>query len=297
MSETFWNEKLDFLKAIRTGWCNDDYMEFLIQKVWKIHKPVNVVDFGCGFGYVGLLLMPMLPEGSTYTGIDMSHKLLDEARNLFADSGYTTNFIEADLNEYVPCEKYDIAISQAVLRHIPKAENILKKMIKSVVTGGLVICMETDLEMEKAGQYFSSLDHTELGMMPLHRKIYKRELGNGGRDYRFAIKIPVIMQKFGLHDVGVRMSDRVKFINPYGNKEEHEKQYNAITAAWGWDKQMSEEEKEGYINTLINKGLNNQEAQTYINGQSRISEYVMNNKDSAFIIQVPCTLISYGTKY
>jgi hypothetical protein len=35
MSELYWNEKLDFLKAIRTGWCNDDYIEFLVEKVWK----------------------------------------------------------------------------------------------------------------------------------------------------------------------------------------------------------------------------------------------------------------------
>jgi hypothetical protein len=31
MSEKFWNEKLDFLKAIRTGWCNEDYFEFYLE--------------------------------------------------------------------------------------------------------------------------------------------------------------------------------------------------------------------------------------------------------------------------
>lgn len=45
-----------------------------------------------------------------------------------------------------PVCKYDIAISQAVLRHIPNAKSILSKMIESVLSGGLVICMETDSE-------------------------------------------------------------------------------------------------------------------------------------------------------
>lgn len=297
MSESYWNERLDFLKAIRTGWCNDDYIEFLVEKVWKISNPVNIIDFGCGFGYIGLLLLPILPKGSTYTGIDISDTLLDDAKNFFANSGYITKFIKSDLNEYIPTESYDLAISQAVLRHIPNAKNILEKMIQSVVSGGLVVCMEGDLEIEKTGQYFSGLDYIDLDMMTLHRKMYRKELENGGRDYRLGIKIPTFMQELGLHDVGVRMNDRVKFINPLGNKEEHDKQFDAITNAWQWNKHLSENERTDYINSLINRGLNEHEAEMYVNGESKISEYVMNNKYSAYIIQEPCILISYGRKF
>jgi len=296
LSETSWNEKLDFLRAVRTGWCNNDYIEFLVQRVWKIDKAVNIIDFGCGFGYIGLLLLPILPKGSTYTGIDISETLLCEAENIFANSGYLTNFIKVDLNKYEPKETYDIAISQAVLRHIPNAKNILEKMIGSVADGGLVICMEGDLEIEKAGQYFNGFDYTELDMPRLHRKMYKKELLNGGRDYRFAIKIPIFMQELGLYNVDVRMNDCVKFINPYRDKDEHTKQYNAMTTAWGWNKELSEVERLDYINSLVERGLNEQEAEMYVNGERKISEYVIKQKDSAYIIQAPCTLISYGTK-
>lgn len=296
MSETSSKEQLSFLKAIRTGWSNNDYIEFLVEKVWKINKPVNMIDFGCGFGYIGLLFLPILPAGSTYTGIDISETLLNEAENIFANSGYSTRFIKADLNEYEPIENYDVAISQAVLRHIPNAKNILKKMIKSVIDGGLVICMEGDLEIEKAGQYFNGFDYTELGMPYLHRKIYKKELANGGRDYRFGIKAPIYMQELGLHNVGIRMNDSVKFVNPYGDKDEHAKQYNAMTEAWGWNKQLSEDDRIEYINVLVERGLSEQEAEMYVSGVIRISECVMKQKDSAYIIQAPGTLISYGTK-
>lgn len=296
MSEALWNEKLNFLKAIRTGWCNEDYIEFLVERVWKINKAVNIIDFGCGFGYAGLLLMPIMPKGSTYTGVDISKNLLDEAKNIFTNLGYPSKFIKADLNEYEPEENYDIAISQAVLRHIPNAEKILEKMIQAVVPNGLVICMETDLELEKMGQHFKGLDYIELGMSELHRKMYRMEIEQGGRDYRIAIKIPIFMQELGLHNVGVRINDRVKFVNPYGDKEEYVKQLNAVSKAWGWDKQLSEDEKANYINSLVERGLNQEEAERYVYGESKIKEYIMENKDSAYIIQAPCTLISYGRK-
>lgn len=296
MGKSIWNGSLEFLKAVRTGWFNDDYIQFLVEKVWKINKPVKIIDYGCGFGYVGLLLLPILPKGSTYTGIDIHDKLLDDARRIFENSGYVTNFIKADLNEFIPSENYDIATSQAVLRHIPNAKNILIKMIQSVVSGGMVICMETDLEMEKAGHYFSGLDYFELGLTPLYRKFFRKELADGGRDYRVGIEIPTFMQDLGLKNVGVRMSDSVKFINPYGSKEEHTKQFDAIVSAWGWNKQLSENEKNNSIKPLIDRGLSEQEAEMFVDGQQKISEYVMNNKDNAYIIQVPCTIISYGTK-
>ena len=260
MNAKYWDNKVEWLKAIRTGWFNVDYIEFLVEKVWKIHKPLN------------------------------------EAKNIFANSDYKTTFVKEDLNNYIPNKKYDIAISQAVLRHIPNAKFILEKMIQSVASGGLVICMETDMEMEKAGQYFSGLDYSELGKIPLMQKMWKKELNSGGRDYRFGIKIPSLMQEFGLHNVRVRMSDSVYFINPYGDKSEHSKQYDAITSAWGWNKKLSEEEKKAYIKYLEDKGLDGQEAEMYVSSEQKISEYVMNNKDNAFIIKAPCTLISFGIK-
>ncbi|WP_406771022.1 hypothetical protein [Candidatus Clostridium stratigraminis] len=126
--------------------------------------------------------------------------------------------------------------------------------------------------------------------------MYKKELEDGGRDYRLAIKIPIYMQELGLHNIGVRMNDRVKFINPHGNKQEHAKHFDAMATAWGWNKELSENKKIDYINSLINRGLSKQEAMKYVDGESKISEYVMSNKDSAYIIQAPCILISYGIK-
>ncbi len=293
MHSNYWNDRVEWLKAIRTGWFNEDYIQFLVDKVWNIHKPVNIIDFGCGFGYVGLMLLPILPKGSTYTGIDISENLINEAQRIFKDSGFETSFIQEDLCNYHPVCKYDIAISQAVLRHIPNAKPILNKMIESVLSDGLVICMETDMELEKAGLYFKDLNYDELGITSLMRKLWKTEIANGGRDYRFAIKIPFIMQELNLKNVGVRMSDSVYFINP--SSSSYIKEFNTFSSAWGWDKSLADDDRDDFVNSLINKGLDENEAETYFRGEQKIRGY-MSSKNTASIVKAPCTLISFGTK-
>lgn len=293
MNSDYWNDKVEWLKTIRKGWFNEDYIQFLVEKVWNIHKPVNIIDFGCGFGYVGLILLPILPKGSTYTGIDISENLINEAQRIYMDSGYQASFIKEDLYNYQPVCKYDIAISQAVLRHIPNAKPILNKMIESVLSGGLVICMETDMELEKAGLYFKDLNYDDLGITPLMRKLWKIEHANGGRDYRFAIKIPFIMQELNLKNIGVRMSDSVYFINP--SSSYYLKEFDAFSSVWGWDKPLVEDERDTFVNSLKNKGLDDNEAEAYFRGEQKIREYML-CKNNASIVKAPCTLISFGTK-
>lgn len=213
--ENEWGDRLSFLQAVRDGWCNADYIQFLVQRVWRIEKPVDLVDFGCGFGYLGLLLLPLLPQGSTYTGIDISRTLLREAEKAFHDRSFATAFIHADLREHVPDKKYDIAVSNAVLRHMADPKAMLTKMILSVKPGGLVICMETDRLMQEAGRYFSHLDYAGLDHTRLYKKIWQYEWENGGRDYRTGGKIPQYMQELGLTDVQIRINDAVKFANPH----------------------------------------------------------------------------------
>ena len=60
----YWDERLDYLKMTRKSMWNEDYILFLIRDVWKIKTPITVLDCGCGYGALGLLIMPLLPEGS-----------------------------------------------------------------------------------------------------------------------------------------------------------------------------------------------------------------------------------------
>ena len=296
MNKEFWNERIETLKAFRHGWWNEDYFEFLVKSVWKIDRPVRVVDFGCGFGYMGILLMPLLPQGSTYTGIDIGDKLLCEAKLIFSDSEYNSNFIKADLTEYEAKSEYDIAICQAVLRHIPNSKNILKVMVDSVVADGMVVCMEADRDIDNAGSYYSGIDYAGMGKTKLLMKMWKNELQSGGRDYQVGIKIPQYMQELGLKDIQIRVNDRAKFVNPCLNSEENEKEYDSIVTSSGWNSDMGIEENQKYLNNLIDAGLTKAEAETFYNCEMKIKSHVIENKKDVFIVRVPCMLISFGKK-
>lgn len=286
-----WDEELQFLINIRKDWCNSDYVEFLIDKVWRITKPINIVDFGCGYGYLCDLLMPLLPKESIYTGIDKSKELLKFAEKHLSSYSFDVELICADLNEYIPTKKYDLAISQAVLRHIPQPINILRKMAESVVDDGWVICFEGDRPIEDAGFHSSDIDYRDMSQSVLFQKKWSYEYNNGGRDYRTGIKIPQYMQQIGLKNIGVRMNDAVKFINPMDS--EYESKFGAFIEQKGYYSILNNNESKG---ARINEGLTLSEQQEFSQNEKSIAEAILKNKGKGFILQAPCILISYGKK-
>lgn len=275
---------------------NTDYLEFLVERVWKINQPVNLVDFGCGIGFLGALLLPILPDGSTYTGIDKGGQLLMEAKSIFAQSPYETHFIEADLNDYVPEEKYDIAICQCVLQHIPDAIKILKKMKSSVFLGGMVICIELNRDISNAGLYFDGLDYSKLNVLGVVQKLRRFDFERSGKDFGIGIKLPYFMQKIELEDIGVRVNDYVNFINPLGNKADHEVNLESYLSAYASVMEINEGSKDTYVSALTNRGLSTAEAICAFECELSIANYMTLYGDNSFIMDVTGMLISYGTK-
>lgn len=111
----YWNDKLRYMEDSRVELWNSDYMEFLIQKVWKVENKVDVLDVGCGNGYLAGLIMPFLPEGSTYTGIDINDVMIQEAKRRYAGVNYPTKFICKNAYDYQEKEMYDMVVCQALL--------------------------------------------------------------------------------------------------------------------------------------------------------------------------------------
>lgn len=222
MEKNFWDTQLDYLKTTRRQMWNDDYFEFIVKSVWKLNRPINIVDFGCGYGYLGAKLLPLIPEGSTYTGLDIGENLLCEARKSFEESPYKTKFLNVDLTKFIPEQQFDLAICHAVLRHISSPKDILKKMIDSVVPKGMVICIEVNRAMEEAGFYSNDFEHDSIEKTALLKKKWVEELENGGRDYKLGIKVPIYMQQLGLENVNVRMNDFVEFASPFNGEQDYE---------------------------------------------------------------------------
>ena len=290
----YWESRLNYLKASRKSFWNEDYLQFLIEKVWKIEKPVQVLDCGCGFGYVGQMIMPFLPEGSHYTGIDFSRNMVEEGRRLFGGLGLPGEFICDDFRTYRFKRQYDFVVSQAALRHAGNAQAFLQKMVSLTKSGGLVAAVDVNREFEYDGFYIDGMDYQELCARGGFRKMWSKELACQDRDYAIGIRLPVMMKKEGLIDVGVRINDRVCFVTP--DMADYAENVGNLLAEKQWEKACGAEEEERIIQQFINHGMDRKEAENYCRKQRKIQAYVEKNKEELTYLQWRGLVISYGWK-
>lgn len=294
MTETaeYWNDKLRYIQDSRVELWNSDYMEFLIQKVWKIEKKVDVLDVGCGNGYLAGLMMPFLPEGSTYTGIDISDVMIREAKRIYADVNYPITFICKNAYEYHEKEKYDMVVCQAFLRELSRPEKALRIMIDSLKTEGLIVCIEVNRELDNAGTYIEGLDYASILMTEIQRKYWITELEKSDRDYAVGIRLPFILKDLGIKDIEVRIQDKVKFADP-AKRDEYDKLQAAYVSEKGWKNDNTEGDKRA-VEVFMNRGLAREEAEQLTSNWGQMKGKIMNEKKA--FLKSTGFLITFGRK-
>ncbi len=290
----YWNERLEYLKRTRDSLWNKDYLQFLIEKVWKIYYPINVLDCGCGHGFLSTMLMPLLPKGSTYTGIDFSENLINEGRGVLGSVDYDVQFVCDDVLTYDSVKKYDLVITQAVFRHIDNPYSFLEKMISFTKDGGLVVCVEVNRELENVGLYIQGMDYNYLCQHPGFRKMWNTELKHQGRDYSIGIKIPQMMMKLGLKDIDIRMSDKVNFISP--ECIDYTEEVADFIDSHEFCKHKTNDQQTLVIERFMNHGMDRKDAEHYCNKQNKITEFMCQNQKTLTFTHFYGLLISYGIK-
>ncbi len=289
----YWNHKSDYLMRTRRNLWNNDYIRFLISQVWKIDKPVSILDCGCGYGFLGLLLLPYLPSGSTYTGIDFAEDLINEGRDLFSRQSIKAEFICKNIFDYSAENRYDFVVCQAVLRHLDHPASFIQKMITFAKSGGYVVAIETNREIECCGLYIDGMDYQELCSHEGLEKKWQTELAMQGRDYAIAVRAAHIMQQLGLIDVDVRMNDNVEFLTTQST-DYKERKHNFIEYN-SWASRIDKNEKEQLILHLMTHGLSRKEAEDYCDRNNKITEYFSNNPAASYTY-LKGMMISYGIK-
>ncbi|PEF06483.1 methyltransferase [Bacillus thuringiensis] len=251
--ETYdWNSKLAYLKNTRDLYYNIDYVSFLVNSVWKISEPVHVVDYGCGYGYLGLLLMPLLPEGSKYTGIDSGETLLAEARELFRSLPYESKFLEGDAIEIELNDTYDIAICHAFLLHMSSPKTMLQKMIHSVKSGGKIICVEPHWISNMSSYTLDGENQSEIIQLGILQNLFESDTQRNGKDGNIGMKIPIYLSELGVKNIECRVSDKVNFLDSNMHHNDKNDLYQSLKeegiAGNPGDKQQ-------FIERLIGRGL------------------------------------------
>jgi SAM-dependent methyltransferase len=269
MSEYYWDNKIEYLRNTRWLYYNDDYLDFLIKGVWKINKPVNIIDYGCGFGYLGIKLLPMLPVGTTYTGIDKGTELINKAREVFRELPYSTNFYVGDIEEISIDRNYDIAMCHAFLSHMPNSKGILQKMINSVKDAGRIICFEPHWIANMSNYSFGDMEQSEVIRLGLLQKLYEDDSRRNGKDGNIGMKLPIILSRLGLMNVECRVSDRVNFLDQNMDMQRKNILYHSLR-----EEGLGEipSDREGTIESLMNRGLTEEEANQQFEAELLLSK-------------------------
>ncbi len=252
------------------------------------------MDCGYGYGSLGMLLIPLLPEGSTYVGVDFSKTMIEAAEAIFSKQGIRAQFVNSDIMEYQPVQQYDMVISQALLRHVDNAKAFLRKMISFVKAEGLLVNMECNREFEEDGLYIRGMEYDALCQHEGLSKLWKTELERQNRDYSIAMKVPHYMKELGLRNVACRMNDKVTFLEP--EQPEYIESLDSIVRADHWSEEKSEQEIEEDIAYFMNHGMSRKEAEDYCRKQNGIIEYLKKNAGKTSLTKTNGYMISYGWK-
>lgn len=294
MAGNYWDGKLKYLQSIRPAYLNDDYLGFLVEPVWGLTEPVHIVDFGCGAGYLGLKLLPLLPDGSRYTGVDQSQVLLDAAREAFDGSPYETEFILGDIGSIDLGEgTYDLAVCHAVLVHVDDPKAILGRMVRCTKPGGRVICIEPHRDAYLGGLYVHEMDAMKVKSPTITQKLREMDRVRTGRDGNIGVRVPVYMRELGLSDVDCRMSDRVNYLHPGLPEDQHESLYLALEGESFPRPPLPDAE---CIARLIARGLTPEEAREQVEIERYTSTQYAEHGREFNVVAPGMLMISFGTK-
>ncbi|MBO4390726.1 MAG: helix-turn-helix domain-containing protein [Lachnospiraceae bacterium] len=213
-SEVYWNRKRDLLKVWKRLFWNEDYFRFLVKDVWKFQGPVDILDLGCGYGYLGSVFLPLLPKGSTYSGVELDGGQIEEAKEYFEGKPWDCTFYQEDLYEFKPEKQYDLVVTLFLMSHLPDPKRVLRLMKDALKPGGMILLIDANMEVEQAG-YYSGLEREENGLpRPDLVPMWEYEAAHAQRDYRMGTKLPYLLKQEGFHDIQARISDQVVIYEP-----------------------------------------------------------------------------------
>ncbi|MCR5389305.1 MAG: helix-turn-helix domain-containing protein [Lachnospiraceae bacterium] len=282
----YWNEHRDMIKLWKNLYWNDDYLGFFIKDVMKFDAPVDMIDFGCGYGYLGMKFMPLLPEGSTYTGIELDKEQLKEADEYFAKNGYSYILLNENIYDHKPESKYDLVAALFLMSYMPRKEELLSKMKACLKPGGRILLMDVNEEVEQAG-FYSGLEKKENALKrPDLSSMFEYDMNKEGKDYRMGTKLPYLLKKAGFKNISARISDQVVVYEP---ADENKKRLNEIF------KYINEHDcaYQGGVQYYLNHGLNLQKAEEASEYYKQSVEYL--NEEDPIAVKTSGIYFVYAT--
>ena len=263
--EGYWDNADEYLRQCYILQHNEDYLEFLVRHVWKLDQVCRLADFGCGSGKMGLQLMPLLAQGSTYTGIDQSSELISKGRQVWSTTPWQAEFHEGSIYATPFAEDaFDVTLIHTVLMHVPYPEKVLQEMIRVTRPNGLVIACEANRNAHTAMLHIEETNHQETVPLELFQTINREIRKRTGVDHNIGVKLPVLMHKAGLQQVQIRVSDAMRFLYPPLDTNYKERLFKAICDEGYGQPKPNEEQLVRWKANIMGFGISEKDAEAEI---------------------------------
>lgn len=106
---------------------------------------MDVLDYGCGTGLVGLFL---LPHVRSVTGADSSRGMLEVLRKKLAEGNITrmqTTPLDLE-HDPLPGERYHLVVTSMTLHHVADTDRVLRAIHELLLPGGTLCIADLDTE-------------------------------------------------------------------------------------------------------------------------------------------------------
>jgi SAM-dependent methyltransferase len=200
-------------------WDPDDLAR--LAQLLELRAGLQVADFGCGWGYLGHLLLPLVSPGGRIDGFELQEALIQRGRERIAEAGYSGRIVihQADITDLAEVDdnRFDLAICQTVLMHLSRPQLALAEMKRVVKPGGLIAAIEPNLLAAVASRYENcgSDDFEQLRRRLLVESYVMEGCQRmGAGDYLIASKLPALMAAQGLQGASLWINPKAYQCTP-----------------------------------------------------------------------------------
>lgn len=148
----------------------------LIDYLMAKNKPLNILEIGCGNGWLSSKLLTI--KGSKVTGLDINEPEIMQAKRVFQKDNL--KFICGSFNpEMFLNERFDIILFAASIQYFPSVKSILERAFLCLNKNGEVHIMDTNFykpnevadAAKRTEEYYEMLGYPEMAAHYFHHAI------------------------------------------------------------------------------------------------------------------------------
>ncbi len=140
------NNAVRFLESLNTTKQVQEMQRFTHNQL-GVREGARILDAGCGLGEVTRELAEMVGKSGRVVGLDLSEKMVTEARQRTEGMGLPLEFRVGDIHQMeFPAESFDGCRSSRVFIYLDDPRRALSEMLRLTRPGGAVVIFEPDLD-------------------------------------------------------------------------------------------------------------------------------------------------------